>query len=91
MTRRMFRYEVPVDDQHHTFDLVSNISVRHVAAAAIDVVEFWAEDYDGVLLTIPRHFQVFGTGQPLPEGASWCGTCQRLPNGLVWHLYEVAS
>jgi hypothetical protein len=32
---------------------------------------------------------VFGTGQPLPEDAGWRGTCDRTPDGLVWHLYEL--
>lgn len=99
MSRRVFRYVVPVDDQPHAFYLVSNVRVLHVAAQAFTAetvssdsnhaVEFWVEDYGGDLLTIRRTFQVFGTGQPLPDGAQWRGTCDRLPSGLVWHLYEV--
>jgi hypothetical protein len=90
MTRRVFRYEVPVDDEPHVFDLVSNVPVLHVnVTASVGLVEFWAEDYGGDLLTTRRAFQVFGTGQALPDGAQWRGTCDRTPEGLVWHLYEV--
>jgi hypothetical protein len=31
----------------------------------------------------------FGTGQPIPDGMRWVGTCNRTPDGFVWHLYEV--
>jgi hypothetical protein len=55
---------------------------------AIHVVEFWTE-HDTDLTEEPRTFQVFGTGQPLPEDAGWRGTCDRTPDGLVWHLYEL--
>lgn len=83
MSRQMFRYVVPVDDQQHTFPLTSN--PRAVAAADLDLVEFWAEHDDdpGIL----RSFQVYGTGHPLPDDARWVGTCAR-QSGLVWHLYE---
>jgi hypothetical protein len=91
MTRRMYRYEVPVDDQSHLIPL-SGLSDAygplHVEAVTAHLVEFWAEQ-DTNALTRARAFQVFGTGHPLPDGATWVGTCTRLNNGLVWHLYEV--
>jgi hypothetical protein len=84
--RMMYRYEVPVDDQPHEFRLTGNPVA--VAAADLDYVEFWAEhdDYPGVT----RAFQVFGTGQPLPPGARWAGTCPRTA-GAVWHLFEIPA
>ena len=57
-------------------------------AGGIHVVEFWAE-HDTDLAEEPRTFQVFGTGQPLPDGAHWVGTCDRTPDGHVPHLYEL--
>jgi hypothetical protein len=91
--RRMFKYTVPVDDEPHGYDLTGD----PVMAAAVDqgkTVEFWAEHTNGIERR--RLFQIFGTGQPLPEGAEWFGTTQRLgptgvplAMGLVWHLYEV--
>ncbi|MDH2425783.1 hypothetical protein [Sphaerisporangium sp. TRM90804] len=70
----------------------------HVAAGRIGVgenaarvVDFWAEGagWDDPDTRVPRTFQVFGTGHPLPEGARWWGTTPRCPDGLVWHLYEL--
>lgn len=83
--RRMFRYVVSVDDQPHIIPL----SHSPVAVAAIGPhsVEFWVEHTEGAP-QIKRAFQVFGTGQPLPDDARWVGTCARTTAGLVWHLYE---
>lgn len=34
-----------------------------------------------------RHYQVFGTGHPVPRDAIYRGTA--LQGAFVWHLYEV--
>jgi hypothetical protein len=86
MSRRMYCYQVPVDDRRHAFALTDN--PLHVAALNDRIVEFW-EWHDDTEPTHLRAFQVFGTGQPLPDDAIWTGTCDRLPSGLVWHLFEV--
>lgn len=83
--RRIFRYEVPVDDEWHTLDLSGD--VLHVASRnSADVVEVWA--YHDSNHNRKRRFRVFGTGQPVPDGATYCGTSliQNIP--LVWHLLE---
>ena len=56
-------------------------------------MEFWAEDTTPApgWTLLQRTFQVFGTGQPLPEKAQWRGTTDRDPAGLVWHLYEMVG
>lgn len=87
--RKIFRYEVPVDGEAHTFDLDGN--PLHVEARGDDVVEFWAHRYDDRKSGITRAFQVFGTGHPVPDDARWFGTTARTPSGLVWHIFEVAS
>jgi hypothetical protein len=88
MSRRMFRYVVPIDDRMHTCEL--NGDPRHVAASEVgdDVVEFWAEN-DDLKAVATRWFRVYGTGDALPGSARWWGTCDRTPDGYVWHLYEV--
>jgi len=88
MTRRVYRYQVPVDDQPHTFK-VAGMPLRVAASGDARTVEFWIEDDDQFPAVTRRAFQVFGTGQPLPDIAKWRGTCERHPLGLVWHLYEV--
>lgn len=74
ITRRMFRYVVPIDDRHHEIALTGDPVA--VGQQAFDAVEFWAE-----------HIQPHG--HPLPPNARWVGTCPRTPDGLVWHLYEM--
>jgi len=92
MSRRMFRYSVPIDDEPHAFSLTG----QPVAVAAREhgnfytEAEFWAEHDDSVS-TASRYVQVFGTGHPLPDDARWIGTCPRTADGLVWHLYEVTQ
>ena len=86
-TRRMFRYVVPVDDQPHEFTLTGDPVAVAAAEPEPTAVEFWAE-YDEDAGRTDRVFRAFGTGHPLPPGARWVGTCQRVL-GLVWHLYEV--
>lgn len=94
--RKMFRYEVPVDDQEtkHIFSgEIRKVATQPWRPGETPVVEFWAEDVspapEGALLL--RTFQVFGTGHPLPDGAEWRGTADRDPAGLVWHLYELTG
>ena len=87
MTRAMFRYEVPIDDDSHIFDL-SHSPVAVAAPSDSGPVEFWCEHTDDASV-VTRAFQVFGTGHRLPDGAKWIGTCPRTRGGLVWHLYEV--
>jgi hypothetical protein len=60
-----------------------------VGAAGIHVVEFWAEHDPDAYGEEPRTFQVFGTGQLVPDGMHWVGTCDRTPDGHVPHLYEL--
>ena len=83
--RAMFRYVVPVDDGSYEVRLTGE--PFKVAAADVDRIEFWAE-HDDDAGESDRWFRAFGTGQPLPPGARWIGTCNRI-SGLVWHLYEV--
>ncbi len=90
--RRMFRYVVPVDDAAHVIALShSPVAVAAVTGRYGDTsVEFWAEHTQDAP-QVKRAFRVFGTGQPLPEGAKWVATCPRTQFGLVFHLYEWAG
>lgn len=85
--RRIFKYEVPVDDRVHSIDLTSG-PVLHVDQQYNDVgrVFFWAwnDDQD---ITSARQFLVVGTGHLTPSGTVYVGTVQVGP--LVWHLLEI--
>lgn len=83
--KRMFRYEVPVDDQEHGFTLTG--PVRAIGGTLM-YVEFWYEhDYSATYRQV--RFRVFGTGHPVPDYAVYVGTAPRTPEGLVWHLYQM--
>jgi hypothetical protein len=91
----MYRYRVIVNDRPQVVELTHS-PVRAAAgrlgvdARGTQFVDFWAEHDDDVQ-AVPRTFQVFGTGHQLPANARWCGTTERTPDGLVWHLYELTD
>ncbi len=60
---KVFRYEIPVDDQVHAHRLSG--PVVHVACRERALVEMWA--LEGVEPPRRRHFRVVGTGQPIPD------------------------
>lgn len=87
-TKTVHRHVVPVDDKAHWIPLTGNPCAVAAARMWGDlVVEFWVE-HQGDESAIPRAFQVFGTGHPVPESAKWYGTTARM-DGMVWHLFEV--
>jgi hypothetical protein len=89
--RRIFRYEVPVDDQLHTIAL--NAGPISVGCRQPDRVEFWAiHDDDAASYSGSRIFIVVGTGHPLPAKVRAVHGTAVAPGGdLVWHLVEVES
>lgn len=81
MTTRIFRYEVPVDFRWH---IIRCGPPLHVACRQPGTVEFWAADSD--VPVEERHFTVFGTGRPMPDGLVYVGTAMEPGGRLVWHL-----
>lgn len=83
----IYRYEIPVDDNWHNIPLSG--AILHVATRQPDRVELWALNSGGS--KADRMFRVYGTGQPIPDGAVHIGTAI-IPGGLlVWHLFEFAQ
>jgi hypothetical protein len=96
--KSILRYEAYVDDgpQHYPFrgEVRKVASIRRVVnGRSRAVVEFWAETGDLMDDATPvrRTLEVFGTGHPIPVEAVWRGTCDRNPEGDVWHLYELTG
>lgn len=83
----MFRYTVPVDDAAHEIALTGD-PVAVDSTGLVYHVQFWAE-HDDDALGVTRVFQVFRTGQDLPAGARWVGSCMVTPN--FCHLYELPA
>lgn len=82
LNERIYRYEVPVDDQWHEIRTMGD--PLHVCARDPRVVEFWARYTPGAPHGVLRRFLVVGTGQPMPEDVMYHGTAVAGP--LVWHL-----
>lgn len=82
MSRRIFRYEVPVDDRWHAIRARAPL---YVACRQVDAVEFWAwEPGDDPPV---MEYRVFGTGHPIDEpGSLHVGTAISTGGGLIWHL-----
>lgn len=89
MTRSVWKYPVPVDDRNHVFLVPSGqwLPALHVDSNA-DIVTIYAE-VEPEAYAEPSIFRVFGTGQPIPDGAVYMGTTFH-DSGLVWHLYETS-
>jgi hypothetical protein len=83
--KRMFRYEVPVDDRTHAIQTTS--APQHIGCREVGVVEFWAE-HDDTAEPFSSRYTVVGTGHQVPEGAAYLGTAPH-ESGLVWHLYRM--
>lgn len=100
--RVVYRYEVPVDDEWHDLELCGPLPPKLVASRYPDTVELWVEGRPDT--PVPARLRVFGTGQPIPHGATHQGSCLnetsevltrkgigRVTRGqLVWHLYATA-
>lgn len=82
MSNRIFRYEVPVDDQWHVITGTSD--PLSVGCRNPGIVEFWAWERPDV--TMHTEYRVVGTGQPIDGPMSHQGTAIAPGGHLVWHL-----
>jgi hypothetical protein len=86
--KAVLKWHVPVDDRAHP---VGHGPVVLVACQwTPDVVTVWTLDGD-VPVRASRTVQVYGTGQPVPDGATHLGSTLTADGALVWHLFEVGQ
>ncbi|MGO2069650.1 DUF7352 domain-containing protein [Glutamicibacter arilaitensis] len=96
MNRRIFRYELNVDDQVRGLPAgkvvhFADYRMKNITGEC-NRVEVWVEaelvgnslsfDFAGV-----QNVQIFSTGQPIPDGADHLASC--LAGQFVWHLYRL--
>jgi len=86
MSKTVFKYAIPVDDQWHEVPTPLPARIVHVACTGgFGTVFVWAEvDPEGPE-TSSRKMRVFGTGHPIPDDATYVGTAPTGP--FVWHVY----
>lgn len=88
---KVLRYEVPVDDDWHDFELHPASDILHVESRKAEAVELWILDRPWPGPKVTRSFRVFGTGHDVPPLAEYRGTAIPLDFPMVaWHLFEVA-
>jgi hypothetical protein len=85
MTRVVYKYEVPVDDEWHEIRTPGTATFLHVGNQGGHGVQLWAEVAKVNLGVAVRKVRVFGTGQNIPDGAIYVGTTMAGP--FVWHVY----
>lgn len=82
-TRRILRYEVPVDGRWHRID--GALAPLHVGCRKTEVVEFraWERPDDPT----PADYRIYGTGHPIDaDTVQYVGTTPDADNRLIWHL-----
>lgn len=99
MTRRVWKYVIPVDDQPHR---IPSWPVHVAPGYDPGYVLAWCEIDDQPGAVDPDHIftsdqaidvQVYGTNHPIPDNALHIGTAVWEPTGgyagppLVWHVY----
>lgn len=89
--KRIYKYGVPLGGHARELIIDEHAKILHVEmeyspALLEDIVVFWAVHDDDASPRC-RHFQIVGTGHPLPEGAVHRGTVKAPP--FVWHLVEL--
>jgi hypothetical protein len=83
-------YKYPVHPETKSAVLPADARLVQVGMQG-DTLMLWAEHsgYPGDDMRVVRHFDVFGTGQPIPDDATHIGTFFDGP--FVWHVFETAS
>lgn len=83
MTRRVLKWNVPVDDRPHPIGTGPVVLVA--CQYGPESVQVWTEEPTPDV--VHRHeVQVFGTGQPLDGAGAHVGSV--VIGSLVWHVYE---
>lgn len=90
MSRAVWKFEVPVDDQWHEIETPFPARVVHVdCQGGFGTVQVWVEVTPSTSETSSRKLRAFGTGHAIPDGASYVGTA--LAGPFVCHLYAEAA
>lgn len=84
MSRSVWKFEVPNDDEWHEVLIPQPGRVLHVGSLQSQPA-IWAEVTPGSDELYPQRFRVFGTGQPIPARSTYVGTT--LTGPFVWHVY----
>lgn len=88
----IYKYEIPVDDRAHEFNIPGLVEFSKTAFSAGErAVWIWAVCNPGYIST-KCLLRVFGTGHEIPYSAILIATAPPTPEnaGFVWHVFEVS-
>ncbi len=86
---RIYKYDVPVDDKLHEFDIPKGGRIVHIQSqSGFDSVQFWAMVNPHAERVDVRRFLVVGTGHDFGNTFYHVGSTVVLGGKLVWHLLE---
>lgn len=92
--RTVWRYEIPIDDKAHAFELSdypTRVQTRLFTPSYFKdkgwYLEFWAM-HDSLTVPMRMMLKVCGTGYEIPENGYVLATSQPL-HGRVFHLIEL--
>lgn len=93
MARKVFKYTLTATiEEPQQVHMPVDATIVCVGSKNAGFIDIWAlVDEDSTEHTMPRTFQVFGTGVPIPADAQYLDTSVQdsLHNGnRVWHLFE---
>lgn len=88
MNAHVFKYEIPITDEVIQLDLPENSNLCDVHNQG-DKIYMWCI-VDMHTKIKKRYFKIVGTGHQIRgiENLSFLRTVH-MPNGLVWHIFEV--
>ncbi|CAB4151653.1 hypothetical protein UFOVP685_56 [uncultured Caudovirales phage] len=86
----IFKYEIPITDEIIAMEIPDNYALCHVGQQDGKLFMWCAVDIHAKL--VKRRFKIVGTGHKIVgiESLFFLRTIQ-MPNGLVWHLFEVSG
>lgn len=82
--QRVLKWDIPVDDTPH---IAGAYPVFVVCQDTYETVQLWTLDNGDGHVDTP--YQVFGTGQPVPDGAVYVGTAPAMGGKLIWHVFDM--
>lgn len=89
MIAHIFKYEIPITDDIITIEVPENYAICDIQNQGDKIVMWCVIDIHAKL--VKRHFKIIGTGHQITdiENLFFLRTV-KMPNGLVWHIFEVS-
>jgi hypothetical protein len=88
MSRRVLKWNVPVDDQWH--EIGSGPVVLVACQSSVDTVQVWTDEPDSENIKM-RSVRVYGTGHEVPLFDEHLGSVITAMGALVWHAFAAVE